>query len=196
MIEFPDAFAQALREVLPGRLARRRVAGTLLLVSYRCERCGGEVELERTPLESGLVRLATLGAGGVPARVRRSGRARSRRARARPLPTRGRSCAGIARRCVRSPTPAGARCCAAEDDELDLLAVVWRPRALALAGRADELSRGDVVRGRLEQRVAEVAARMQVALAAGEDDEAERLHARAIELGTVLAGRLAAEWRA
>jgi hypothetical protein len=85
---------------------------------------------------------------------------------------------------------------AAEDDELDLLAVVWRPRALALAGRADELSRDDIVRGRLEQRVAEVAGRMQVALDAGEADEAERLHARAIELGTVLAGRLAAEWRA
>ena len=85
---------------------------------------------------------------------------------------------------------------AAEDDELDMLAVVWRPRALALAGRADELSRDDVVRGRLEQRVAEVSARMQAALAAGEADEAERLHARAIELGTVLAGRLAAEWRA
>jgi hypothetical protein len=84
----------------------------------------------------------------------------------------------------------------AEDDELDMLAVVWRPRALALAGRADELSRDDVVRGRLEQRVAEVSARMQAALAAGEADEAERLHARAIELGTVLAGRLAAEWRA
>ena len=85
---------------------------------------------------------------------------------------------------------------AAEDDELETLALVWRPRALALAGRAGELSRDDVVRGRLEQRVAEVSARMQRALEAGDEDEAERLHARAIELGTVLAGRLAAEWRA
>ncbi len=92
--------------------------------------------------------------------------------------------------------PAGSALVAAEDDELETLALVWRPRALALAGRGGELSRDDVVRGRLEQRVAEVSARMQAALDAGDEDEAERLHARAIELGTVLAGRLAAEWRA
>jgi hypothetical protein len=83
-----------------------------------------------------------------------------------------------------------------DDASLAELAIVWRPRALALAGRGDELSRDDVVRGRLEQRVAEVSARMHAARAAGDEDEAERLHARAIELGTVLAGRLAAEWRA
>src|SRR4051794_181009 len=29
---------------------------------YRCPDCGGEVDLARTPLESGLVRLAVLGA--------------------------------------------------------------------------------------------------------------------------------------
>jgi hypothetical protein len=33
-------------------------------VAYVCERCGGEVDLARTPLESGLVRLAALGADG------------------------------------------------------------------------------------------------------------------------------------
>ena len=31
-------------------------------MAYHCDRCGGEVELARTPLESGLVRLAALGA--------------------------------------------------------------------------------------------------------------------------------------
>ncbi len=33
-------------------------------VPYRCPDCGGEVDLARTPLESGLVRLAALGAEG------------------------------------------------------------------------------------------------------------------------------------
>ena len=36
---------------------------------------------------------------------------------------------------------------------------------------------------------------MRAATAAGDDDEAERLHARYIELGTTYAGRLAAGWR-
>ena len=164
-------------------------------MSYHCELCGGDVELSRTPLESGLVRLATLGPEGFelafddPAVHAAAATALG-------------ACPHVAdpswdRDALQPLADAGwSALLAAEDDELDLLAVVWRPRALALAGRADELSRDDIVRGRLEQRVAEVSARMQVALAAGEADEAERLHARAIELGTVLAGRLAAEWRA
>ena len=72
---------------------------------------------------------------------------------------------------------------------------VWRPRAFALAGRADELSREDALRGRLELRLADVERRMRAAAAAGDDDEAERLHARYIELGTTYAGRLVAGWR-
>jgi hypothetical protein len=164
-------------------------------MSYHCELCGGEVDLARTPLESGLVRLAALGPEGFELAFDDAA------VHAAAAPALG--------PCPHDPDPswdrdalrpladAGWRALlAAEDDELDLRAVVWRPRAHALAGRAEELTRDDVVRGRLEQRVAEVSARMQVALAAGEADEAERLHARAIELGTVLAGRLAAEWRA
>jgi hypothetical protein len=163
-------------------------------MSYHCELCGGDVELGRTPLESGLVRLATLGPGGFELAFDDPA------VHAAAAPALG-PCPHVAdpswdRAELQPLADAGWRALLdAEDDELDLLAVVWRPRALALAGRADELSRDDVVRGRLEQRVAEVSARMQVALAAGEADEAERLHARAIELGTVLAGRLAAEWR-
>jgi hypothetical protein len=164
-------------------------------MSYHCELCGGDVDLSRTPLESGLVRLAVLGPSGFEL--------------AFADPAVHAAAAPALGPCPHVPDPswdaaelrpladAGWNALlAAEDDALDMLAVVWRPRALALAGRADELSRDDVVRGRLEQRVAQVSARMQAALAAGEEDEAERLHARAIELGTVLAGRLAAEWRA
>ena len=164
-------------------------------MAYVCQRCGGEVDLSRTPLESGLVRLATLGTEGFelefddPAVHAAAG------------PALG-ACPHVAepdwqQDALAPLADAGwSALVAAEDDELETLALVWRPRALVLAGRGSELSRDDVVRGRLERRVAEVAARMQAALDAGDEDEAERLHARAIELGTVLAGRLAAEWRA
>ena len=162
---------------------------------YVCQRCGGTVELARTPLESGLVRLAALGAAGFSLEFD------DPRVHALAAPALG-PCPHVAdpawdRAALEPLADAGWRALGdADDDELDQLAIVWRPRALALAGRADELSRDDVVRGRLEQRVAEVSARMQRALEAGDEDEAERLHARAIELGTILAGRLAAEWRA
>ena len=36
---------------------------------------------------------------------------------------------------------------------------------------------------------------MRAAGAAGDEDEAERLHARYIELGTTYAGRMASAWR-
>ena len=44
----------------------------------------------------------------------------------------------------------------------DLLGV-WRPRAFALAGRTEELSREDALRGRLELRLADVERRMRAA---------------------------------
>ena len=164
-------------------------------MSYHCELCGAEVDLSRTPLESGLVRLATLGPEGFELAFDDPRVHAVAAAALGPCPHDADPSWDADK--LRAPRRRRLeRLVAAGDDELDLLAVVWRPRALALAGRADELSRDDVVRGRLEQRVAEVSARMHAALAAGEADEAERLHARAIELGTVLAGRLAAEWRA
>jgi hypothetical protein len=164
-------------------------------MAYHCDLCGGEVDLARTPLESGLVRLATLGADGFELEFDDPA------VHAAATPALGLCPHGLEpnwQAAELAPlADAGWRALvAADDDELETLAMVWRPRALALAGRASELSRDDVVRGRLEQRVAEVTARMQAALDAGDEDEAERLHARAIELGTVLAGRLAAEYRA
>jgi hypothetical protein len=163
-------------------------------VAYVCERCGGEVDLGRTPLESGLVRLAALGADGFELEFDDPAVHAVAATALGPCPH---VTEPSWQRAELAPlADAGWRALiAADDDELETLAMVWRPRALTLAGRGSELSRDDVVRGRLEQRVAQVSARMQEALAAGDDDEAERLHARAIELGTVLAGRLAAEWR-
>ncbi len=164
-------------------------------MAYHCDRCGGEVELARTPLESGLVRLATLGADDFELEFDDPAVHAAAAAALGPCPH-GPDPSWQAAELAPLADAGWQALVAAENDDLETLALVWRPRALVLAGRASELSRDDVVRGRLEQRVAQVTARMQVALDAGDADEAERLHARAIELGTVLAGRLAAEWRA
>jgi hypothetical protein len=81
------------------------------------------------------------------------------------------------------------------DARLAELLQMWRPRAFGIAGRAGELSREEALRGRLELRLADVERRMRAAGAAGDEDEAERLHARYIELGTTYAGRMASAWR-
>ena len=165
-------------------------------VPYRCPECGGEVDLARTPLESGLVRLAALGAEGFALSFD-----------APEVHTRAREALGS---CPHSLDPswdleslqplareglAKLEAAAADDARLADLLRMWRPRAYGIAGRADELSREEALRGRMELRLADMERRMRVAAAAGDDDEAERLHARYIELGTTYAGRMAATWR-
>jgi len=165
-------------------------------VPYRCPECGGEVDLARTPLESGLVRLAALGAEGFALSFD-----------APEVHTRAREALSS---CPHSLDPswdleslqplareglAKLEAAAADDARLAELLLMWRPRAYGIAGRADELSREEALRGRMELRLADVERRMRVAAAAGDDDEAERLHARYIELGTTYAGRMAATWR-
>ena len=165
-------------------------------MSYRCPACAGEVDLARTPLESGLVRLAALGAEGFALEFDEP-----------PIHARAREALG---ECPHGADPAWDRAAleplareglarleraAAEDERMAELLRVWRPRAFALAGRAEDLSREEALRGRLELRLADVERRMRAATAAGDDDEAERLHARYIELGTTYAGRLVAGWR-
>ena len=165
-------------------------------VPYRCPECGGEVDLARTPLESGLVRLAALGAEGFALSFD-----------APEVHTRAREALGS---CPHSLDPswdleslqplareglAKLEAAAADDARLAELLLMWRPRAYGIAGRADELSREEALRGRMELRLADVERRMRVAAAAGDDDEAERLHARYIELGTTYAGRMVAGWR-
>jgi hypothetical protein len=166
------------------------------VVPYVCPDCGGELELARTPLESGLLRLAVLGAEDFALEFD----APELHARAHealgPCPHAGE--AAWDHECLQPFAREGlARLerAAADDDRMAELLRVWRPRAFALAGRAGELSREEALRGRMEVRLADVERRMRAATAAGDDDEAERLHARYIELGTMYAGRLAAGWR-
>ena len=165
-------------------------------VPYRCPDCDGEVDLARTPLESGLLRLAVLGADGfelefdVPELHAVAGRALG------PCPHTADPVWDAAELEPFARTGlASLERAAAEDARMAELLRVWRPRAFALAGRTGELSREDALRGRLELRLADVERRMRAATAAGDDDEAERLHARYIELGTTYAGRLVAGWR-
>jgi hypothetical protein len=79
-----------------------------------------------------------------------------------------------------------------EEPGLLRLREVWRPRALRLLGREDELSPEDVLGLRLEQRLADLRAEIERARAAGDEDAAQMAHARYIELGTSYARRFAA----
>jgi hypothetical protein len=165
-------------------------------VPYRCPDCGGEVDLARTPLESGLVRLAALGADGfalefdAPEVQARAGEALAGCPHAADPAWDTELLQPLAREGLARLEEAAPR-----DARLAELLQIWRPRAYGIAGRADELSREEALRGRLEQRLADVERRMRAAAAAGDHDEAERLHARYIELGTTYAGRMAATWR-
>jgi hypothetical protein len=154
------------------------------------------VDLSRTPLESGLVRLAVLGPDDFALEFDEERvHARAREALGpcphaadpawEPGPLRPIAREGLAR--LEQAAPGDAR--------LGELLQMWRPRAFGLAGREDELSREEALRGRLELRLADLERRMRAATAAGDEDEAERLHARYIELGTAYAGRMAASWR-
>lgn len=163
---------------------------------YRCPDCGGEVDLARTPLESGLVRLATLGAQGFALEFDDAAVCAGARTALGSCPhpedpvwdpdaLRPLAREGLVR--LEQAAPG--------DTRLAELLELWRPRAFAMAGREDELTKEEALRGRLELRLADVERRMRAAAAAGDEDEAERLHARYIELGTTYAGRIAATWR-
>lgn len=77
------------------------------------------------------------------------------------------------------------------DARLAALLGIWRPRALVAAGRGSELSGDDALRLRLEDRLEVLTEQIAAATEEGDDDRAQALHARYIELGTTYAARLA-----
>ena len=85
------------------------------------------------------------------------------------------------------PCAGGPRCEATP--ALTELREVWRPRALVLMGREQELAKEDVLRLRLEDKLAALQAEVERATAAGDSDAAEAAHARYIELGTTYVRR-------
>jgi hypothetical protein len=78
---------------------------------------------------------------------------------------------------------------ATADERLRRLADLWRSRALVLVGRAGELTREQQLELRLEGRLAGLAAEIERARAAGDDEAAQAAHARYIELGTTFVRR-------
>jgi hypothetical protein len=164
-------------------------------MAYRCPRCGGEVDLARTPLESGLLRLAVLGPDDFVLSFD------DPRLHATAAPLLGPCPHGDDPEWdVEALRPLAERgwqalLRAADDDpRLETLASLWRPQALRLLGRTDELSKEEALRARLQERLEDLRRRMDAARAAGDDEQAELLHARYIELGMVFAGRMAAAW--
>ena len=168
---------------------------TLSGVPYTCSRCHGAVDFGRTPLESGLVRLAALGADGFELAFDDAAVLELAGPLLGPCPH---EAAPVWDAAALAPVASRGWDALVEaalgDARLADLALIWRPRALALAGRSDEVSKQDALRARLGDRLTEIAASMEAARARGDDDEAQRLHARYIELGMTYAGRMAMAW--
>ena len=171
---------------------------------WHCEACGGRADLADRSLEVGLVRLAVhgddgfqLGSTGVEAEVSPL---------LRPCPCGGRLVPGpgtgdrvAAAFDPGSWRPVGAagweRLEASTDSRLVQLREVWKPRALVLLGREAELEREQVLGLRLEDKLAALAAEVERATQAGDQEAAETAHARYIELGTTYARRFVAHER-
>jgi hypothetical protein len=168
---------------------------------WRCEACGAAYDMAGRTLEVGLVRLALdgpegfqLGSAGIEAEIAPL---------LEPCACGGRLVPGgdattgsdpiVAREAL---IPLARRGWAVIEEcrepGLSRLREVWRPRALRLLGRDEELSKEDVFELRLEQRLSDLRAEIDRARAAGDEDAAQMAHARYIELGTSYARRFAA----
>jgi hypothetical protein len=163
---------------------------------WHCRSCGAGIDLAQSAVEVGLVRLAGdgaegfhLGSAGIEAQVEPL---------LAPCDCGGRFAAGsgdgppaVARFDGRRLRPVAARGWARLEasETLAPLREVWRPRALVLIGREQELAKEDVLRLRLEDKLASLQAELERATAAGDDDAAETAHARYIELGTTYVRR-------
>ena len=168
---------------------------------WHCEACGAAFDMTVRTLEVGLVRLALdgpegfrLGSAGIEAEV---GPLLEPCACGGRLVPGGRAEAGsgpvFSTEALRPLVGRGWDALeACQEPGLVRLREVWRPRALRLLGREEELSGEDVLGLRLEQRLADLRAEIDRARAAGDEDAAQMAHARYIELGTSYARRFAA----
>jgi hypothetical protein len=163
---------------------------------WSCEACGTTIDLAAATVEVGLVRLAANGACGF--RLGSAGIEDAVAAALAPCGCGGRFASGTGSGARAAPAFDAVSLRAAAtagwpvldaDPSLRSLREVWRPRALALAGRDDELSKEDVLRLRLEDKLAALQAEVEQAWADGDADAAEAAHARYIELGTTYVRR-------
>jgi len=163
---------------------------------WHCPGCGTTIDMATATVEVGLVRLAADGAdafalGSAGAEEPVAAVLAPCSCGSRFAPGRGDGPqAGVTfdPAAIRAAAAAGWRVLDAAPS-LRSLREVWRPRAMMLAGREDELSKDDVLRLRLEDKLAALQAEVERAAAAGDGDAAETAHARYIELGTTYVRR-------
>jgi hypothetical protein len=164
--------------------------------AWSCTACGATTDLAGASVEVGLVRLAAHGSEGF--HLGSEGVADEVSVILAPCPCGGRFAPGAGHgelRAAAFDTDAVREAAVRgwpvleSDPELHALREVWRPRALLLAGREDELSKEDVLRLRLEDKLSALQTEVERATAAGDLDAAETAHARYIELGTTYVRR-------
>ena len=163
---------------------------------WHCAACGRTADLHMTPVEVGLVRLAANGAASF--RLGSEGIEQEIAALLEPCTCGGRFVPGrgdgpivevrFDEERLRPAAAAGLEQLEAAD-ELAGLRSAWGPRAVALAGRSDQLAKEDVLRIRLEDKLTALQTEVERATAAGDVDAAETAHARYIELGTTYVRR-------
>ena len=163
---------------------------------WTCSECGRSADLAGNSVEVGLLRLALNGAGNF--RLGSQGIETEVAALLVPCDCGGRfqpgegdgppATAAFDREALAPMAAAGWETLVAAP-ELSELVEVWRPRAALLAGGEQELAKEDVLRLRLEDKLAALQAELERARAAGDDDAAEAAHARYIELGTTYVRR-------
>jgi hypothetical protein len=163
---------------------------------WSCRACGSQIDLAGCSIEAGLVRLAARGGdgfqlGGAGIEPELAAVLASCECGGRFAPGAGTGPAAPARfvrDAMRDPAARGWAALEATP-ALTELREVWRPRALVLMGREQELAKEDVLRLRLEDKLAALQAEVERATAAGDSDAAEAAHARYIELGTTYVRR-------
>jgi len=163
---------------------------------WTCSDCGRSADLAANAIEVGLLRLALngadgfqLGSRGIESEVSSLLAPCECGGRFHPGDGDGPPATAAFDREALAPIAAAGWETLVATPELAELVEVWRPRAALLAGGEQELGKEDVLRLRLEDKLAALQAELERARAAGDDNAAEAAHARYIELGTTYVRR-------
>jgi hypothetical protein len=163
---------------------------------WHCRACGATSDLAAASVEVGLVRLAErggegfqLGSAGIEALLEPVLAACGCGGRLAPGTGHGERRPAAFDADLLRPLAARGWAELEATPALEPLREVWRPRALLLMGRGEQLAKEDVLRLRLEDKLAALQAELERAAAEGDDEAAETAHARYIELGTTYVRR-------
>ena len=163
---------------------------------WTCSDCGRRADLAAATVEVGLLRLALngadgfqLGSQGIEPEVASLLEPCECGGRFQPGEGAGPPATVVVDRDALAPMAAAGWETLQATPQLSDLVEVWRPRAALLTGAGDDLAKEDVLRLRLEDKLAALQAELERARAAGDEDAAETAHARYIELGTTYVRR-------